>query len=476
MSDLSELGHILLGCRVVTTEQWNDAVAGCGDDLDLMLESLAEEPPWWWDGDSAEDPAPPGLTEYQQNVIRLRFEDDELSRLRRDLAINHFLLLDKLGQGGQGAVFRARQLNPARFVAIKTLMRDTEVGRQRFEQEARTMMRIQHPAIARFNLYERVRDEEGTPTDEYVIAMEFVNGSDVQRLVRRVGRVPWRFAAHWTAELLGGLAEIHRHGFIHRDLKPENVMVVGPDPGPEVRPEATAVKLLDFGAVKHVEAVEEPATGRRVFFGTPEYAPPEQWSDQLLPASDIYALGGTLFYMLTGRSPYQLEKRDATVYMNSHKNEPVPHIRRLNPDVPRELNDLFRRMMAKEPEARGTAVELRKAFLRILGRKPAANRAETTAKAASTPGPRKPASPKPIPVPMTAAEPQREEEETPRSPVEAVLDPVLGLFEKVFISSRLRPPRGEEPPVGVRIATLVRQPLFLLAVVALIVLFVIWAV
>ena len=472
MPDISEVGDILIDCRVVTRGGWDGAVAACGDDLDLLLESLAEEPPWWADGESVESSAP-GLTEYQQNVIRLRFEDDELDRLRRDLAINHFLLLDKLGQGGQGAVFRARQLNPARFVAIKTLIRDTEVGRQRFEQEARTMMRIQHPAIARFFLYERARDEEGHPTDEYVIAMEFVNGSDVQRLIRRTGPVPWRFAAHWTAELLGGLAEIHRHGFIHRDLKPENVMVVGPDPEPGVRPEATAVKLLDFGAVKHVEAVDEPATGRRVFFGTPEYAPPEQWSDQLLPASDIYALGGTLFYMLTGRSPYQLEKRDATVYMNSHRNEPVPHIRRLNPDVPRELNDLFRRMMAKEPEVRGTAGELRKAFLRVLGRKPAASRVET--KPAPTPGPRKPALPKPIPVPVLAAKPQAKEEEAPRSPLEAFLDPILALFEKIFIPSRLRPPRGEEPPVGVRIAALVRQPLFLLVVLGLVVALVIWA-
>src|SRR5205085_1194578 len=161
----------------------------------------------------------------------------------------------KLGEGGQGAVFRARQLNPARFVAVKTLTRDTERARQRFEQEARTLLRVRHPAVARFHLYERVRDEAGAPTDEYLIAMEFVDGTG----------------------------------------------------------------------------------GGAVFVGTREYGAPEQWAGVAVPASDVYALGGTLFHVLTGRPPYRAEGRDPAALRLAHTSDPVPDVREDNPDVPVEL-------------------------------------------------------------------------------------------------------------------------------------------
>ena len=270
MPRLSELGAVLVGCRLVGRGRWDEAVrAGAGDPARAVA-ALAEEPPEWWDGTP---PAPPGLTDYQRDAIEARLATGELPQLRTDLALNQFLLLDKLGQGGQGAVFRARQLNPPRFVAVKTLTRATDRSRQRFEQEAKTLLRVRHPAVARFHLYERVRDAAGEPTDEYLIAMEFVAGTNLGRLVRSAGPVPWPFAAHWAADLLDGLAEIHRHGFVHRDVKPENVMAVGPLPGPDVRPEDTAVRLLDFGAVQAVGVIDG-ADGGPVFVGTREYAPP----------------------------------------------------------------------------------------------------------------------------------------------------------------------------------------------------------
>src|SRR5947209_7157448 len=107
MPELSELGQVLVGCRVVTEGQWERAAPTGGEELDAILAALAAEKPHWWDGKA---PAPPGLTDYQRNVIRARFAADELPLLRRDLALNQFLLLTKLGQGGQGEVYRARQL------------------------------------------------------------------------------------------------------------------------------------------------------------------------------------------------------------------------------------------------------------------------------------------------------------------------------------------------------------------------------
>src|SRR5262245_15034554 len=255
MPTLSQLAQVLIACKVVTAEAWQRAAKLGGNDLTETLDALASAPPWW--AADIDDP-PPGLTDYQRSVIELWWENEELP-LYRQLALNQFLLLRKLGQGGQGEVYSARQLNPARFVAIKTLTQETEARRQRFEQEAKAMMRVQHPGVARFHLYERVRDAAGKPTDEYLIAMEYVEGTDLYRLVQDNGPVPWKFAARWAVDLLGGLAVIHKNGFIHRDVKPANVMIIGPVPGPGVSPTDSSAKLLDFGAVK--PAAEEKAGG-----------------------------------------------------------------------------------------------------------------------------------------------------------------------------------------------------------------------
>lgn len=448
MPTLPELADVLIACRVVTAEQWEQATQIGGDDLGLVLDTLAAGPPTWWDH---KPPAPPGLTDYQRGSIEHRFETDELHLLRRDLALNQFLLLEKLGQGGQGEVYRGRQINPPRVVAVKTLIRDTEVRRRRFEQEARTMMRVQHPAVARFHLYERVRDAAGHPTDEYLIAMEFVDGTPLHRLVRRVGPVPWPFAVRWAVELLGGLSAIHANGLIHRDVKPENVMVLGPAPGPGVRPEATAVKLLDFGAVKWADEAGEGAITRgRVFIGTMEYAPPEQWTGGAAAASDLYALGGTLFYTLTGRTPFHKERRDVNAYRESHLHDEAPEVRESNPDVPPAVSGLLRRMMAKDADERGNAAGLIDEFRRLMPSK------------AGKPAPARPrpvvSAPKPAPI--------REPE---GGGIGRAVEPALGLLERVFLPRHHRPARGEEPPVRERLTVLLRRPVVLLLIVVLLI-------
>ena len=455
MAELSELGAILVGTRVVSREQWDGALAAgeaAKNDVDAVLaiiNHLAPLAPHWWDG---KQPQPPGLTEYQQIAIRSRFVDDELAFLRRDLALNQFLLLTKLGQGGQGEVYRARQLNPPRYAAIKTLIRDTDVRRRRFEQEARAMMKIQNPAVARFYLYERVRDASGEPTDEYVIAMEFVHGTPMHRHVQRAGTAPWRFTIHWTIQLLGGLAAIHRSGLVHGDVKPENVMVMGPAPGPNVRVESTSAKLLDFGAARRTDAPEAGEEPRRTFVGTPEYAPPEQWTGAEVPASDLYSLGGTLYYMLTGRFPYQKDRRDPFAYRDSHTKDPVLEVREFNPGVPPELSAVLKRMLAKDPAERGTADELIAAFKVLLPREAPtpvpADRPRTKPKAASP----KPAAPKPTRKPTAPVE---------RNPIYAATDNTLAFFEKLFIPGHFRPPQGEEAAIPERLAGLIRRPIVL---------------
>lgn len=464
MPTLSELGQVLIASRVVSVERWQNAAKLGANNLARTLDALTSEPPEWWHANDDEE-APPGLTEYQRGVIDLWMEgnDTDLSRL---LIRNQFVLLEKLGEGGQGEVYRARQLNPGRFVAVKTLTQDSEVRRQRFEQEARAMMKIQHAGVARFYLYERVRDLAGKPTDEYLIAMEYVDGNDLSRMIHSLGPLPWPFVVRWAINLLEGLAVIHHNGFIHRDVKPANVMVLGPLPEAGASPNGTKAKLLDFGAVK--QAVETGTVGRkRIFIGTREYAAPEQWDERPVPASDVYALGATLFNALTGRVPYEIEDRDAIALMKAHTLSPIPDVKDFTRDVPDELNQLIRQMLSKNPDYRGTATEVAQAFRELI---PASEKrlAEQQTKNQR----KKP--PKAKPVAAVQARPLREPapNREPQNPVHTVTEPILSFLERLFLPRNLRPPAGHEPPLPERVAVLLRRPLLLLTIVVFIALLV----
>lgn len=462
MPRLSELADILIKCRVISKSQWDQAARVGRENLPRILAHLTKNVPCWWEDPP---PSPPGLTEYQRDMIQSRFDDNELDLLRRDLALNQFLLLEKLGHGGQGEVYRSRQLNPPRFAAVKILIRDTESRRKRFEQEAKAMIKIQHPNVARFYLYERIRDADGDPTNEYLIAMEFVNGTDLQRLVRQIGPVPWPFAIHWICDLLKGLGAIHQNGLIHRDVKPENTMIVGPHPGPGVSREDTTAKLLDFGAVNRIgDPIELSSSSRRVFVGTMEYAAPEQWSGEIVFASDLYALGGTLFYVLTGRHPYQKEKRDPIAYMNAHLKEAVPNILTFNSAVPPELNRLFQKMMAKNHKERGTAAELLEEFQRLHPREGDATASVSSPPPIFNPGRSKSTSVEPthstdivqIKKPVAVSS-----QMNAPNPILRVADRLLSFFERIFIPSHLRHPPEADLAIPERLTVLLRRPLVL---------------
>jgi serine/threonine protein kinase len=455
MPTLPQLAQILVTCRVTTTDAWQRAATLGRGDIDATLEALASAPPWW----AGDDPDTPGLTEYQRAVIETWWEDETFP-VARQLALNQFLILHKLGQGGQGDVYQARQLNPARFVAVKTLRQETEARRQRFEQEAKAMMRVQNPGVARFYLYERVRDAANKPTDEYLIAMEFVEGTDLYRLVQEVGPLPWEFVAKWAYELLGGLAAIHKNGFIHRDVKPANIMILGDVPGPDVPLASSAAKLLDFGAVKQAGEVRPGAGPKRVFVGTREYAPPEQWAEHVVPDSDVYALGASLFHALAGRPPYMVEGREATAFMRAHARAPIPDVREYNPDVPEPMSLLLMRMLDKVPANRGSAAVLADEFHELL---PSAVR-----RVAPVAAPKAQKSARPKPKPATAPiEAVHEPEE--RGAGHAVFHPILMVLERIFLPEALRPPPGHEPGVPERIAVLLRRPLVLVVLAVIVV-------
>jgi serine/threonine protein kinase len=223
--------------------------------------------------------------------------------------------------------------------------------------------------------------------------------------------------------------------------------------------------LLDFGAVK--PAADESGSGRkRVFVGTREYAPPEQWEERAVPASDVYALGGTLFHALIGHPPFEVPDRDANEFRRVHAHAPIPKVRTLNPSVPTALSRLIGRMLAKRPEDRGSPAELIEAFRSLL---PPEER-EPVLPTTLPPRIQRPARPAAARAPdsETPAPAPPEPDRPARDPLPRAVNVVLGVFEQIYLPPHLRPAAGSEPPLPERIAVLLRRPLVILTIIVLI--------
>jgi serine/threonine protein kinase len=215
----------------------------------------------------------------------------------------------------------------------------------------------------------------------------------------------------------------------------------------------------------------------RIFVGTMEYAPPEQWGGQIVEASDLYALGGTLFYMIAGRHAFKKDRRDAIAYMNAHIREPVPDLLALKPGLPPELNRLFQRMMAKDHQDRGEATELLKEFQRLRPGETAAASTAVSTSGSLNPGQTKPStlSGRGSARPTEAKQSQRDLVATSelrlQNPVSRMVDRVLSLLEGIFIPGHLQDAHGDELAFLERSLALLRRPLVLtiLAVLVIIV-------
>lgn len=312
-------------------------------------ETLAQQRAPW----ASEGIEHPSLTPYQMRQIRRANSPEEL---RRRLRWNQYLILDRLGHGGMGVVFKAWDLQSRRFVALKRVRAESVELRRRFRREARLLARLDHPTIARCLGVTRV----GRTT---ALVMEFVDGETVTQFVNRLrlnGQLaPWRKAVRLILKALDGLEHIHGRRIIHRDIKPSNLML---DQG-------GGVKLLDLGLAKFtgddVELNQSMTIPGQVL-GTSDFMPLEQWSDgrNVTSAADLYGLGATLFFLLAGRPPHQA----ASCYqlLRDLAANKVPSIRDIRPDVPPELDDVIRKMLDKNPRERGTARELKDLLKRLL--------------------------------------------------------------------------------------------------------------
>ncbi len=360
---LRQLGRLLGELGAVRGEQWEQAVRSARgpDDWAAPLSALKRMRAGW----APPGDGPPCLTDFQHSAVVRLIRAGRLDLLSRHLRLNNYLILTELGRGGMGVVFKAWDFSRRRFVAVKVLRDKTDELRQRFRREALILARLHHPGIARLLSLEKAGRAE-------LLVMEYVPGRTVHDHVKGLqqqGRaLPWRWVAAWAIEALLALDHAHQCGVIHRDVKPGNLMVQG---GKGQKP---VLKLLDLGLAKL--GAGDGLTADDQVLGTCEYMPPEQWAGAKVgPACDLYALGGTLFFMLTGRPPFGANAL-AKLWM-SHSAASRPSVRQLRPDVPPALDALVRRMMAIDAAGRGTPRQLAGALRRLLARGRGAREAAT---------------------------------------------------------------------------------------------------
>jgi len=259
------------------------------------------------------------------------------------LVLNNYRVLERLGAGAMGVVFKAENVRLRRPVALKVLALGHEGDPRlllRFFAEIRAIAQMQHPNIAAaMDAGETHFDDPNHPTLHYLV-MEYVPGQDLEEYVQEHGPLPTPKACDVIHQVASALSEAHRHGLIHRDIKPSNIRLT---------PEGQA-KLLDFGLARRFgHRLTDPGT----LLGTIEYIAPEQARDahEVDIRADLYSLGGTLYWCLTGQSPFP------SVGSISHDfvrrlNQPPPSARALRPDVPAELDATVARLLAVEPNDR----------------------------------------------------------------------------------------------------------------------------
>jgi tetratricopeptide (TPR) repeat protein len=270
--------------------------------------------------------------------------------------VDGFEILDEIGHGGMGIVYRARQIGVDRIVALKMILSGPHAREKellRFQAEARNIGRFQHPNIVQ--VYE-VGEAGGLP----YIALEFVSCGTLANKIARDPQPP-RYAAEVVEALARAMQYAHERGIVHRDLKPANILL----------DERGTPKITDFGVAKSLEG-ESGATQTGQVLGTPSYMAPEQASgaaNRVGPAVDVYALGATLYDLLTGRPPFTGSSVLDTLEL-VRTREPVPP-NQLAGNIPRDLETIALKCLQKDPARRyETAGMLADDLKRFLDGKP----------------------------------------------------------------------------------------------------------
>jgi HD-GYP domain-containing protein (c-di-GMP phosphodiesterase class II) len=281
------------------------------------------------------------LTRYQVSRV--------ISGQARGLVLGGYRVLDRIGSGSVGAVFLGEHPLLGRRVAVKVVAADETAKPEaaaRFAAEVRNLARLSHPHIvAAYDAGSVPPEEPGQPTLWYVV-MELVLGGDVEGFVGDKGPQPIGLGCEWGRQAASALRAAHAAGVVHRDVKPSNLLLT----------ESRRVKLIDFGLARDFASTR---TSPRTLVGSVEFMAPEQLADAPTagPAADVYGLGATLFWVLTGHLPYPKAKSTADAVRAARAGPPrTPQ--EVGAKLPAELDALVVRMMARNPADRPTPGEV----------------------------------------------------------------------------------------------------------------------
>ncbi len=279
-----------------------------------------------------------------EKSLLTEFQLTELAEGRgAGLRVGNYDILDRLGAGGMGTVFKARHRRMKRIVALKVLaasLSKNPLFVKRFQREVETIACLGHPNVVM--AYDADEADAG-----HFLVMEFVNGMDLAGHVERTGPFPLHRAVDCTLQAARGLAYAHSQGIIHRDIKPHNLLC----------DHNGVVKVTDLGLARLNHGADGPAEGSDVtmaggVIGTADYMPPEQAFDSTTidHRADIYSLGCTLHYLIAGQPPFGGPTLMAILL--KHRDGEIPKLSDVLPETPASLDKLFRGMLAKRPEQR----------------------------------------------------------------------------------------------------------------------------
>jgi serine/threonine-protein kinase len=268
--------------------------------------------------------------------------DNNAWRLALPCQFGDYQLLEEVGRGGMGVVYRAEQISLHRTVAVKMILKDTlasQMERDRFFAEARATAQLQHPGIV--PVYD-VGEIDGRP----YFAMQYIQGRTMQDCINS-GSLDERQSVRILEAIARAVHFAHENGILHRDLKPSNILI----------DELGHARLTDFGLAKHTDAGES-LTRTGVVLGTPSYMSPEQASGKMgpiSPASDVYSLGSVLYHALTGRPPFVAKTTMEMLLQVIEQDPPSPRL--LNPKIDRDLEMILIRCLQKPQDLRYWSAE-----------------------------------------------------------------------------------------------------------------------